>query len=249
MTPWSATVGLRIVCGFLAAACNSAATRAIAGTADSPDAIARIAALPSPDRVSLLIEFTGPVANVSSTTGTGGTSATIEAGPIAGVTDVTERELVSSPDLNVIARVSVRTYRKSPDTFIRILVRLKTACRQKLRVAGRRVYLDLVPLQTPAAAAVPGRSNQPPEETTEATYHALEADAVARARSLAARPDVKALQALRDEVLRRDAQLGRKRPEIVSRLLDEIDRRTDEARSTRLKLDGQLFRKPRDLIH
>ena len=81
------------------------------------------------------------------------------------------------------------------------------------------------------------------EDPTERAYRTLEADGLRRAKTLAAQANVKALQVLREEVVRRDAQLGRKRSEIMMNLLNEIDRYTEEARALRLKLDGMLFRK------
>jgi hypothetical protein len=120
----------------------------------------------------LLIELTDPVANVSSTMGAGSTSATIEAGPVGSVAPV---DLVPDPSVNLIARVSMQPYQTSPEMFVRVLVRLRTACHQKLRVVGRRIYLDLVPFEasTSATHVLPDDS-QGPKSQSLSMYHALE---------------------------------------------------------------------------
>jgi hypothetical protein len=251
--------------------------------------LARVVALPSPDRVSLVFELTDAVAHAALTAGQDSASATIELGPVK---TVVARELGPAVGVNLVTSVAVRSFEQTPDTFARIVVRLRTTCRQKLRVAGRRIYLDLVPLQSPppspassspslvAQSKGPVTTREPKSPVTtreskspvpagepkssvatreskaavatgdqlDAAYHTLEADGLRRARALATQANVKALEALRAEMIRRDGQLGRKRPEVVSQLIDEIDRCTEEARALRLKLDGLLFRKPQDGI-
>jgi hypothetical protein len=260
-----------------------------------------------------VIELTDAVSHASLTAAPDNTSATVETGPVG---PIPAQDLEAGPELKCIAGVAVRAYRLSAGTFMRVLVRFRSPCQQKMRVAGRRIYLDLMPLQptqpppatqpAPAAlsrlqpapvsaptkapgsqvpqsaprtgspgssaalqrplqavprpqvavpqAAVPSRgassgasSNDVAiasgENPTERAYRALEADALKRAKALVAQGNVKALQTLRDEVTRRDAQLGRKRPDIITNLLNDLDRSTDEARAVRLKLDGLLFRK------
>jgi hypothetical protein len=268
-----------VVCGVL-----SAAIRLSAGAADAArPTLSRVVALPSPDRVSLVLELTDAVAHAELRAGAGSPSATIELGP---VNTVAARELAPAADMNLVAGVEVGSFERSPDTFARVIVRLRRPCHQKLRVAGRRIYLDLVPAQSDQPASAPPRTSAPPPTSAprptsaptpsvpapskspvtpgeskgavtageskssatgdriDAAYHALEADSLRRARALATQANVKALEALRAEVIRRDGQLGRKRPEVMSPLVDQIDRSTEEARALRLKLDGLLFRKP-----
>ena len=64
-----------------------------------------------------------------------------------------------------------------------------------------------------------------------------------RARSLASRPDVTALIALRDDVARRATERGIAASSSVKAELDELDLRLNEARLLRLKLDAEEFRK------
>jgi hypothetical protein len=73
------------------------------------------------------------------------------------------------------------------------------------------------------------------------TYEALESETLRRARSMAAVPDVKGLLRLRQEVERRDAQLGKKQPQVMDRLIAELTRLTDEARAVQLERDRHEF--------
>ena len=77
----------------------------------------------------------------------------------------------------------------------------------------------------------------------EAAYRALESTTLQRGRILAARPDVKGLLRLKEDVQKRDVQLGRRQPDLVSRLLDELTRLTDEARALQLDRDRGVFLK------
>src|SRR5712692_6303661 len=138
--------------------------------------VARVIALPSHDRTSLVIELTDPVTRASLRSADG-SNATLELGPVG---PVVAQDLVPGPggkdgkewgkdgsegrngeakEAGLIAGVAVRSYLQLPDTFARVVVRLRTACHQKVRVAGRRVYLDLVPVQPPAPAAVLAATN------------------------------------------------------------------------------------------
>ena len=63
------------------------------------------------------------------------------------------------------------------------------------------------------------------------------------ARTLARRPDVTALLALRDDVARRATQRGIAGAPSVKGELDELDLRLNEARALQLKLDAEEFRK------
>ena len=67
-----------------------------------------------------------------------------------------------------------------------------------------------------------------------------------RARTLASRPDVTALLALRDDVVRRATEHGLAGSSSVRVELDELDLRLNEARMLRLKLDAEELRKVSD---
>jgi hypothetical protein len=92
----------------------------------------------------------------------------------------------------------------------------------------------------PQATAKPAG---PPSAADVAAYQALDASARRRARELAARPDVKALLRLRDEVKQRDNELGHRRADLIEALLLEVDKHTDEARARQLELDRRAFLK------
>jgi hypothetical protein len=64
-----------------------------------------------------------------------------------------------------------------------------------------------------------------------------------RARTLARRPDVTALMALRDDVVRRATERGIADSPSVQGELHELDQRLNEARRLQLKLDAEEFRK------
>ena len=68
-------------------------------------------------------------------------------------------------------------------------------------------------------------------------------DAVRRARELALRADVTALVALREAVLRRAEEAGRKDDPAIVREIEAIDRYLFEARALRLRLDAAAIRK------
>jgi hypothetical protein len=70
-----------------------------------------------------------------------------------------------------------------------------------------------------------------------------DADVLERARTLARRPDVTALMALRDDVALRAKERGIAGSASVKGELDELDRRLNEARTLQLKLDAEEFRK------
>jgi type IV secretory pathway VirB10-like protein len=95
-------------------------------------------------------------------------------------------------------------------------------------------------LPTPPAAAP--QPNQTPTHAAELPA-ADDAQVLERARALARRPDVTALMALRDEVVRRAMERGVASSSSVTTELNELDRRLNEARTLRLKLDAEEFRK------
>jgi len=70
-----------------------------------------------------------------------------------------------------------------------------------------------------------------------------EANVLQRAQTLARRPDVTALLALRDDVMRRAKDRGIADSLPVKSELDEIDQRLNEARALQLKIDAEEFRK------
>jgi len=70
-----------------------------------------------------------------------------------------------------------------------------------------------------------------------------EGSVLERARTLARRPDVMALMALREEVVRRTAEQGMAGSPSAKIELNELDERLNEARTLQLKLDAEAFRR------
>jgi hypothetical protein len=70
-----------------------------------------------------------------------------------------------------------------------------------------------------------------------------DADVLQRARTLARLPDVTALIALRNEVVRQAAENGTAGSSSIKGELEEIDLRLNEARRLRLRLDAEELRK------
>lgn len=89
----------------------------------------------------------------------------------------------------------------------------------------------------PATESTRARTNETPPSTDD------DPDVLQRARTLARRPDVSALMALRDDVVRRATERGTAGSSAIKSELDEIDRRLNEARLLQLKLDAEELRK------
>ena len=93
-------------------------------------------------------------------------------------------------------------------------------------------------LPPPVPATVQSAATAPTADTTRDHEDVLQ-----RAGRLARRPDVAALVALREDVVRRAAERGLADSQPVKTELDELDRRLSEARMLQLKLDAEELRK------
>jgi hypothetical protein len=99
----------------------------------------------------------------------------------------------------------------------------------------------------PGAPKTPAASASGAPSTTAAAVaptqpRPADEDLLQRARSLARRPDVKALVELRESLVQRAEERGEKESPETKRLLDEVDRYLAEARALRLKLDALEFK-------
>ena len=205
-------------------------------------ALSRVLMLPLTDRTTVVAELTGRVPRVQEI-GANPATVTIEAGPI----DAATRPLDLTPIARsrFVAHVSVRTA-TGPDrvTYLRMQITLASFCTHRLRVGGSRIYVDLMPLEERAPSPlVPLVSAE--KASVDAAYKDLESSVLPRARELAGRPDVMGLLRLHDEILSRDDRLGRRRPEVVERLLAEVLKYTDDARAAQLKKDREALLKAR----
>jgi hypothetical protein len=97
----------------------------------------------------------------------------------------------------------------------------------------------------PADVSAPAPSDQVsrPPTNRPGALDVESGDAVRRARELAQRPDVTALVALREAVLRRAEEAGQKNDPAIVREIEAIDRFLFEARALRLRLDAAAIRK------
>jgi hypothetical protein len=72
-------------------------------------------------------------------------------------------------------------------------------------------------------------------------YANLAALVAGAAATLSKKPDINALVELRARVVKRDDELGHGAPDVILRVLADLDQRLDDARRLRLKLDAQEF--------
>src|SRR5262245_58453400 len=93
--------------------------------------------------------------------------------------------------------------------------------------------IAIAPTPTPQPARVPATVAAPAADTN--------ANVLQRARTLARRPDVAGLMALREDVVRRATERGIAGSPSVKGELDELDARLNEARTLQLKLDAEEF--------
>lgn len=110
-----------------------------------------------------------------------------------------------------------------------------------LRQPAASASVSASPVAAPAAAtlmtATQARTIAAPPSADD------DAQVLQRARTLARRPDVTALMALRDDVVRRATERGIAGASSTKGELDEIDLRLNEARMLQLKLDAEELRK------
>jgi hypothetical protein len=97
----------------------------------------------------------------------------------------------------------------------------------------------------PVDVSAPARSNQvsSPPISRPGAPDVASGDVLRRARELAQRPDVNALVALREAVLRRAEEAGRKDDPAIVREIQAIDQYLLDARALRLRLDAAAIRK------
>jgi hypothetical protein len=100
--------------------------------------------------------------------------------------------------------------------------------------------------ETLAADAVI-RPGAPPSPASVPLLAEPRGDVRRQAQALAARPDVKALVALRESVVRHAENGGEAQAESSRQLLDDLDRYLEGARELRLKLDAEEFQRTRPL--
>jgi hypothetical protein len=124
-----------------------------------------------------------------------------------------------------------------------------TAAVWSLRQPSANANLSASPAAASSRSTSPPKQVSPATEPTRARADAAppsaedDAEVLQRARTLARRPDVTALMALRDDVVRRATERGVAGSSSIKSELDEIDLRLNEARMLQLKLDAAELRK------
>jgi hypothetical protein len=248
--------------------------------------VTRVVMLPLPERTTVVVELSGPIAQVQEIQ-SDLTTVVFEAGPVAA--GVQAMDLKPTAASSIVAGVTVGGSARADGTnYLRVRITTRAAAIRQRRAAGNRLYVDITVPETPLVQ-VPGADNPaapsgaqratapssipvspaipapparqpapqpdaprpqatakpagPPSAADVAAYQALDTSARRRARELAARPDVKALLRLRDEVKQRDNELGHRRADLIEALLLEVDKYTDEARARQLELDRRAFLK------
>jgi hypothetical protein len=103
--------------------------------------------------------------------------------------------------------------------------------------AGSSLSTSMAKGIAPAPQPTPVRTNAAAPSADD------DAQVLQRARTLAQRPDVTALMALREDVVRRATERGIAGSSSFKGQLKELDLRLNEARTLQLKLDAEEFRK------
>jgi hypothetical protein len=236
--------------------------------------------LPLPERTAVVVELSGPIAQVQEIQ-SDLTTVVFEAGPVAA--GVQPLDLKPTTPSSIVTGVTVGGATRPDGTnYVRVRITTRASSIRQRRASGNRLYVDITTPESPAVR-IPGtdtpalpsgpqratapsvipapptrqptpqpeaprpeaaaKSAGPPSAADATAYQALDASTRRRARELAARPDVRALLRLRDEVKQRDNDLGHRRADLIETLLIEVDRLTDEARARQLELDRRAFLK------
>jgi hypothetical protein len=220
-------------------------------------AVGRLTALPLVDRISLLLELPDKATSATHATDVSSeaNAFVIDVGPLAST--ITSIDRTADAALPFVSRVSLRSSSNtSGQLFARIRVELRGRCQHSVRVSNGRLYIDIIPAaarQPLSAGAPPSKSPTPvaklkdaPNPEPEMSYEALQADARRRAPLLARKPDVNGLLSLIAEIHRRDERLGKKRPDLIEPLIDEMNQALEEARALRLKMDAIELKKKQE---
>ena len=218
--------------------------------------------LPVEDRASLVLELKDRGVKASRETAEDGT-LTVDIGPVTAAVPLEERE--AAPDTPLVSRLSIQET-TTPDggRFLRLRIAPRGIGGSSIRVAGNRVYIDLSPDGTrpstgmalreriiePAGAVAadlgseaggaPARAQAPAGRPLPAGP-LVAAEVLHRASLLAAKPDVRNLERLHEELLTRTPQPDQPLSDETRRMMDEVDRYLSEARSLQLQRDARDF--------
>jgi hypothetical protein len=238
------TLAVRIIIVLAAAA-------SFAGAAMLEPAVAGVTLLRGGLRTSVVVDLRDPAGQATELLPLDDRSFSVDIGPIR--RRVVAQNLEAARSSPLVREVTVRGIPQPGDaTLVRVEVKTQMPVTGQVRTAGRRVYLDLQPIQAPARAQgapddrlrpdsgpLQGTAPNPPSDGSRDSALLL------RASALAQRPDVMELVRLRAELLQRrgwtedQARPGHDRGDKV---LAQLDRYLDQARRRQLLIDGRVLR-------
>ena len=196
--------------------------------------------LPVGNRASVVVELetAGGQARVVETTDAA--TFVVDIGPVTG--PVAAQLLRAAPSAPLVREVVVSgTTHSTGGTLVRVQVALRSAVAGSIRVADRRVYIDLAP-----RSSRPPSTPLPPSPAPQiADRQESDEELLARARALASVPNVKGLIDLKTRViaLRGDAGKSESAAGAGNQLLERIDQYLAEAQKLQLANDSQLFQR------
>jgi hypothetical protein len=212
-------------------------------------AVARVALLRGGLRTSVVVDLRDAADQATEVLSLDDLSFSVDIGPVR--SRVVAQNLEAARSSPLVREVTLRGIPQPGDTMlVRVEVKAQMPVSGRVRTAGRRVYLDLQPVQAPAGTPAglnrlsrdsPPQGplpNPPPDRS-------WESDLLRRARPLAERPDVMALVRLRAELLQRRGWTEDEAPPGHSRgdqVLAQLDRLLDQARRRQLVIDGRVLR-------
>ncbi len=248
-------------------ACAFASVRAV----ENASAILNVALLQAGERASIVVELRED-ATAKPVAAAAGSDRVfeVEIGPLHN--SIAPRRLVASLSAPLVGDVSVRGVAQPGGVVsARIQIKGRAPLTGSVRQGPHRVYIDLAPRQSsgdgranvPAPSAPPGASSGGPAAVgTTASLPARAAPAAVgseragdsilkakpetelleEAKALASRPDVKGVERIRLELLRRHRPAGAADGAVDDPAVAEVDATLDKARRLQLEVDARKFR-------
>ncbi|MET0211390.1 MAG: hypothetical protein ABW292_00215, partial [Vicinamibacterales bacterium] len=197
--------------------------------------------LPVGNRASVVVELETAGGQATVVEATDAATFVVDIGPVTG--PVAAQLLRAAPSAPLVREVVVSgTTHSTGGTLVRVQVALRSAVAGSIRVADRRVYIDLAPRNSR-----PPSTPLPPSPAPQiADRQESDEELLARARALASVPNVKGLIDLRTRVIGRRGDTGTSESAAASagnQLLERIDQYLAEAQKLQLAKDSQLFQR------
>jgi hypothetical protein len=227
------------------------ATAALFADPATPEpAVARVSLLRGEVRTSVVVDLHDAAGQATELLSLDDRSFSVEIGPVR--QRVVAQNLEAARSSPLVREVTVRGIPQPGDVMmVRVEVKAQMPVSGRVRTAGRRVYLDLQPVQalagTPGAPDRLGPDSAPPPQSlpNPPSDGSWDSGLLRRASALAERPDVMGLLRLRAELLQHrgwteeEAPPGHNRGD---RVLAQLDLYLDRARQRQLLIDRRLLR-------